>query len=147
MYVHQACCIDKGQKNPSNFPLGSWSMVIVLHRKPSGYRIARNFQGRKLSLIGEKHDFRGENFPTFTVPKDTTLPNFAEKKIATKLQIVKVLSHGSPDHFSLKEGGVWRWGEWRWVGCVEVGVWRREVVIVSCPPRARLRQEWSGERN
>ena len=60
-------------------------MVMVLHRKPSGYHIVGNFQGRKLSRIGEKHDFCGENFPAFTVPKDTTLPNFAEKKIATKL--------------------------------------------------------------
>ena len=25
--------------------------------------IAGNFQGRKLSQIGEKYDFRGENFP------------------------------------------------------------------------------------
>ena len=81
-------------------------MVMVLHRKPSGYRIAGNFQGRKLSRIGEKHDFRGENFPAFTAPKDTTLPNFTEKKIATKLQICESFLPWFTRPFLLERG----WG-------------------------------------
>ena len=41
-----------------------------------------NFWGRKLLWIGEKYDFHGEIFRrlhAFAVPKDATLPNFAEK--------------------------------------------------------------------
>ena len=51
----------------------------------SVYRIAENFRGRKLSRIGEKCDFRGENFHgllAFAAPKDATPPNFAEKTFA-----------------------------------------------------------------
>jgi len=33
------------------------------------YCIAGNFRGRKLSQIGEKYDFRGENLLTFAAPK------------------------------------------------------------------------------
>ena len=47
----------------------------------SNYRLAENFRGRKVSRIGEKYNFHGENFCgllTFAVPKDTTPPNFAE---------------------------------------------------------------------
>ena len=49
------------------------------------YRIAENFQGRKLSQIGEKCDFRRENFRgllAFAAPKDATPPNFMEKTFA-----------------------------------------------------------------
>ena len=55
------------------------------------YRIAGNFQGRKLSQIGEKYDFRGENFCgllAFAVPKDG-MPQILRRKllrIATKLR-------------------------------------------------------------
>ena len=33
------------------------------------YCIVGNFRGRKLSQIGEKYDFRGENLLTFAAPK------------------------------------------------------------------------------
>ena len=54
-------------------------------------RIAGNFQGRKLSWIGEKYDFHRENFCRLlacAMPKDTTPPNFEEKvsQITTKLR-------------------------------------------------------------
>ena len=55
------------------------------------YHIVGNFQGRKLSLICEKYDFRGENFRrllAFAVPKDAT-PQISWRKlshIATKLR-------------------------------------------------------------
>ena len=55
------------------------------------YRIAGNFRGRKLSRIGEKYDFHGENFRgllTFAAPKDAT-PQISRRKlsrIATKLR-------------------------------------------------------------
>ena len=55
------------------------------------YRIAVNFRGRKLSRIGEKYDFRGENFRgllSFAAPKDST-PQISRRKrlcIATKPQ-------------------------------------------------------------
>ena len=49
--------------------------VISMYRHSFlGYRIARNFRGRKLSQIGEKDDFRGENFPRllpFAAPTDS----------------------------------------------------------------------------
>ena len=51
-------------------------------KRRENYRIAGNFRGRKPSRIGEKCDFRGENFRrllAFAAPKDATLPNFAEK--------------------------------------------------------------------
>ena len=62
------------------------------------YRIAGNFRGRKLSQIGEKYNFRGENFRgylTFAAPKDATLPKFAEKTFANShknTQFVKLFS-------------------------------------------------------
>ena len=52
--------------------------------------MAENFQGRNLLWIGEKYDFRGENFRrllTFAATKDTTSLNFRWRKlsrIATK---------------------------------------------------------------
>ena len=55
------------------------------------YRIAGNFRGRKLSRIGEKYDFHGENFRgllAFAAPKDAT-PQISRRKllrIATKPQ-------------------------------------------------------------
>ena len=55
------------------------------------YRIAGNFRGRKLSWIGEKYDFRRENFRrllAFAVPKDAT-PQISQRKllrITTKLR-------------------------------------------------------------
>ena len=51
-----------------------------------------NFQGRKLSRIGEKYDFRGENFHrllTCATPKDATLPNFTEKTFANSHKTAK----------------------------------------------------------
>ena len=63
----------------------------------SDYRIAGNFRGRKLSRIGEKDDFRGENFRgllPFSAPTDA-MPNFVEKSfanIATKPRYSRRLS-------------------------------------------------------
>ena len=60
--------------------------MILLH---TVYRIAGNFQRRKLLRIGEKYDFRGENFHgllAFAAPKDVT-PQISQRKlsrIATK---------------------------------------------------------------
>ena len=53
---------------------------------------AENFRGRKLSRIGEKYDFRGENFHRLlacAMPKDATLPNFAEKTFANSHKTTK----------------------------------------------------------
>ena len=55
------------------------------------YHIAENFWGRKLPWIGEKYDFRGENFCrllAFAAPKNA-MPQILQRKllqIATKLQ-------------------------------------------------------------
>ena len=60
--------------------ISSESMQNIKRRE--NYRIAGNFRGRKPSRIGEKCDFRGENFRrllAFAAPKDATLSNFAEK--------------------------------------------------------------------
>ena len=56
--------------------------VILLHRK-----------GRKLSQIGEKYDFRRENYRrllALTAPKDAMLPNFAEKTFASTHETAKI---------------------------------------------------------
>ena len=67
--------------------------VISMYRHSFlGYRIAGNFRGRKLSQIGEKDDFRGENFRElvpFAAPTDAMAPNFAEKSF-TKPQNSRV---------------------------------------------------------
>ena len=55
-------------------------------------RMMGNFQGRKLSRIGEKYDFRGENFRGLlacAAPKDATPPNFAEKTFANSHKTTK----------------------------------------------------------
>ena len=46
------------------------------------YNTVENFQGRKLSQIGKKYDFREEDFHRLlacAAPKDATSPNFMEK--------------------------------------------------------------------
>ena len=56
------------------------------------YRIAGNFQGRKLSRIGEKYNFHRENFRgllAFAVPKDAMPPNFVEKTFVNSHKTVK----------------------------------------------------------
>ena len=68
----------------------------------NGYRIAGNFRGRKLSRIGEKYNFRGENFRgllAFTMPKDTTLPNFTEKTFANNHKTAKFCESFHPQKF------------------------------------------------
>ena len=57
----------------------SFWCALTMHISTT-YRIAGNFQGRKLSWISEKYDFHG--LLTFAVPKDTMLPNFTEKTFA-----------------------------------------------------------------
>ena len=61
-------------------------------REEVSYRIAGNFRGRKLSRIGEKYDFRGENFRGLlacVALKDAAPPNFAEKTFANSHKTVK----------------------------------------------------------
>ena len=65
----------------STVPTIKWYHCVLL----VGYHIVGNSWGRKLSRIGEKYDFHGENFHrllAFTVPKDATPPNFTEKTFA-----------------------------------------------------------------
>ena len=63
------------------------------------YCIAENFQGRKLSRIGEKYNFREENFCGLLAfaspPKDATPQNFTEKTFTNShktTKFVKVFS-------------------------------------------------------
>ena len=68
------------------------------------YRIAENFRGRKLSRIGEKYDFRGENFHGLlasAVPKDATPPNFAEKTFTNCHKTAKFAKVFSLESFPL----------------------------------------------
>ena len=65
-----------------------------------------NFQGRKLSQIGEKYNFHRENFCgllTHAVPKDTTPPNFMEKTFVNshKMQNVQKFSPSSFQLYSM----------------------------------------------
>jgi len=66
------------------------------------YRIAENFRGRKLSRIGKKNDFRGENFwgsLLFAVSKDTMPRNFAGKTFANSHKIMKTCKSFIPQKF------------------------------------------------
>ena len=68
------------------------------------YRIAGNFRGRKLSQIGEKYNFRGENFRgllTFATPKDATPHNFADKTFVNGHKTVKFAKFFSLKSFLL----------------------------------------------
>jgi len=68
------------------------------------YRIAGNFRGRKLSRIGEKYDFHGENFSQiarFATRKDAIPPNFAEKTFANSHKTVKFTKVFSLESFPL----------------------------------------------
>ena len=59
------------------------------------YRIAENFRGRKLSQIGEKYDFRGENLCGLlasAAPKDTTSPKFHGENFCESPQNRQILS-------------------------------------------------------
>ena len=56
------------------------------------YRIVGNFEGKKLSQISEKYDFRGENLRgllTFATPKDAMAPNFAKKTFVNSHKTTK----------------------------------------------------------
>ena len=59
------------------------------------YRIAGNFWRRKLSWIGEKYDFRRENF------RGRHAPNFAEKTFAYSHKTVKFAQVFSLESFPL----------------------------------------------
>ena len=57
----------------------------------------------KLSWIGEKYNFRGENFRGLLVsamPKDTMPPNFAEKTFANQHKTAKFVKVFFPRTFS-----------------------------------------------
>ena len=67
------------------------------------YRIAEKFRGRKLSQIGEKYDFHGENVRGLlasAAPKDATRPNFAEKTFANRHKTAKFANVFSFESFS-----------------------------------------------
>ena len=68
----------------------------------STYRIAGNFRGRKLSRIGEKYAFRGENFCgllAFAVPKDAT-PQILQRKLSRIAQNREICKSFLPRKFS-----------------------------------------------
>ena len=66
-----------------------------------------NFRGRKLSQIGEKYGFRGENFCRLlacAVPKETTPSNFVEKTFVNSHKTVKFVKVFSLESFPLYGG-------------------------------------------
>ena len=68
------------------------------------YHIVGNFQGRKLLRIGEKYDFRRENFRGLLVcaaPKDAMPPNFTEKTFANSHKTGKFAKVFSLESFPL----------------------------------------------
>ena len=80
---------------------GSSSPTKVPHTL---YRIAENFWGRKLSQIGEKYNFRTEDFHGFltcATPKDTMPPNFTEKTFVNSHKTVKFAKIFSLESFPL----------------------------------------------
>ena len=70
-------------------------------------RIAGNFRERKLSQIGEKYNFRGENFHrllTFAAPKDARLRRILQRKlsqIATKTRNSRKFSSSKVSHYTV----------------------------------------------
>ena len=79
------------------------------------YRIAGNFWGRKLSRIGEKHNFCGENFRrllTFAVPKVPHCQILRRKlsRIAPKPQNSLKFSPSKVSHYTVALDALWcRW--------------------------------------
>ena len=68
------------------------------------YRIAGNFRGRKLSRIGEKSNFRRENFCgllAFATPKNATPLKFHEKTFANSHKTAKFTKVFSLESFPL----------------------------------------------
>ena len=70
------------------------------------YVSLRNYvlYSRKLSRIGEKYNFCGENFRRLlasAAPKDATPPNFAEKTFANRHKTVKFAKVFSLESFPL----------------------------------------------
>ena len=78
-------CVWMQTKTNKNRQTNKQTLLLSL------YHIAENFWGRKLPWIGEKYDFRGENFRrllAFAAPKNA-MPQILQRKllqIATKLQ-------------------------------------------------------------
>ena len=71
-----------------------------------------NFRGRKVSLIGEKYNFCGENLHgllNFAMPKDATPPNFTEKTFANSHKTTKFAKVFSLESFQLY--GIWHCNE------------------------------------
>ena len=63
-----------------------------------------NFRGRKLLQIGEKYDFRGENFCgllVFAAPNNVTSPNFVMKTFANSHKTMKFVKVCSLESFPL----------------------------------------------
>ena len=70
----------------------------------------------KTSRIGEKYDFRGENFHgllAFTVPKDATLPNFTEKTVTNSHKTAKIHKSFFPQKFPTPKS--WDWSQQKYV--------------------------------
>ena len=79
----------------------TWNRNIIFTHT---YHIAGNFQGRKLPRIGEKYDFRGENFRRLlacAVLKDATPPNFSDKTFANCHKTAKFMKVFSLESFPL----------------------------------------------
>ena len=82
---------------------GNCSCNYMLNPRWVGYHVAGNFRERKRSWIGEKYNFRKDNFCgllTFAAPKDTTLPNFMEKT-STKPQNSRKFSPSNVSHYTV----------------------------------------------
>ena len=70
----------------------------------------------KTSRIGEKYDFRGENFHgllAFAVPKDATLPNFTEKTVTNSHKTAKIRKSLFPRKFPTSKS--WDWSQQKYV--------------------------------
>ena len=59
-----------------------------------------NFQGRKLSQIGENYDLREENMLPFAVPTDAMPPNFVERTFANSHKTSEIYESFLPQKFS-----------------------------------------------
>ena len=85
-----------------NCPTWVWVVTCKKELKWFNYRIAGNFQGRKLLWIGEKYNFRRENFRgllTFAAPKDATL-QISRRKLSCIAQNHEIRESFLPWKFS-----------------------------------------------
>ena len=79
------------------------SVLCNEHVCAPSYRITKSFQGRKLSQIREKYDFRGDfrGLLPFATPTDAMPPNFTEKTFANSHKTAKFAKVFSLESFPL----------------------------------------------